>query len=171
MNYPFLYQKLGQLDVQELNTSLQLSDDNIVVWDDWNLREAKSTLVSDFIRIKIPHLNIFNNQIYVSQGISSNFHIDRFHIHHLLHRVLIPMQDTFKYQWIVNDKIIQYQPVCGEVLLFNNMVPHRFVSEQKVLRSVVYFDLCDPLTENMASQFTGNYSEENGLLTEKYKNL
>lgn len=170
MNYPFLYQKLGQIDAHELNSNLQISTDRIVVWDDWNLSEAKSTLVSGFIRTKIPHLNIFNNQIYVSQGITSNFHIDRFHMHHLLHRVLIPLHDTFKYQWIINDEIINYQPICGEVLLFNNMVPHRFVSDQKILRSVVYFDLCDPLIENMTSQFTGNYSAENGLIAEKYKN-
>lgn len=171
MNYPFLYQKIGQFDVQELISNLQISPEQIVIWDDWNLCEAKSTLVSDFVKNKIPQLNLFNDQIYVSQGISSNFHIDRFQMHHLLHRVLIPLQDTFKYQWIINDELIEYQPICGEVLLFNNMLPHRFVSDQKILRSVIYFDLCDPLTENIIPKLNGNYSEENGHIAEKYKNL
>lgn len=168
MNYPFLYQVVDTLNTDLIKKEMQVSADAIKVWDDWNLKPVQSMLILKFIAEKFPHLKIFKDQIYLSEGTSSNFHIDRFYIHHLLHRVLIPLDDQFQYEWIVNEKTQVYKPHKGEVILFNNMVPHRFFSEQNANRNVIYFDLFDPKVEGFFSLLKGDYSHENGLLQQKY---
>lgn len=168
MNYPFLYQKIHQLDLHTLRQSIILKNTIHTVWDDWVLKEISSHIVETFLKTRISHLKVFNKTIYLSEGVSSHFHIDRYHSHHLLHRLLIPLQDNFKYEWMVNENKIAYQPVAGEAILFNNMLPHRFVSEKNELRQVIYIDLYDPLVENYLETFKGNYSQINATLTTKY---
>jgi hypothetical protein len=168
MNYPFLYQKIHQLDLKLLNESILFQEVAHTVWEDWVLKEIKSDIIDSFLKTHIPHLKIFNNKIYLSEGINSNFHIDRFYSHHLLHRVLIPLQDHFEYEWIFNEKKVVYRPVAGEAILFNNMLPHRFVSEKNEVRQVVYLDLFDPLVEAIIPTLKGNYSFENGLLAKEF---
>lgn len=168
MNYPFLYQILGHLDSAEIRNDLVLTEEKIAVWDDWSLIGAKSELVGQFIQKNLSHLKIFNNQIYVSDGTSSNFHIDRYRIYHLLHRILIPLDDNFHYEWVVGEKIVTYQPKKGEVILFNNMQPHRFVSKSNSKREVIYFDVYDPLVTDLLPDIKGNYSSVNAELDKKY---
>lgn len=168
MNYPFLYQVVDTLNADSIKKEMQISSETIKVWDDWNLKPVQSSQISDYIAKKFSHLKLFKNQIYLSEGTSSNFHIDRFYIHHLLHRVLIPLDDQFQYEWIVDEKPQIYKPSKGEVILFNNMVPHRFYSELNNNRNVIYFDLFDPKVEPFFSQLKGDYSQENGILQQKY---
>ena len=171
MNYPFLYQVIDNLSVDEIKKNIIYSEEKIDVWDSWKLRKVESTKFRDFLNKKIPHLKIFQNTLYISEGIESNFHIDRYYAHHLMHRILMPLNQNFSYQWIQNEKVVSYEPKAGEVLLFNNMLPHRFVSKDGQFREVIYLDLFDPLTEEMLNSTKGNYSEQNALLEKKYKNI
>lgn len=171
MNYPFLYKVLGTLDVEKLRTSLVFSGEKTNVWDDWQLLAVDSGLVREFLQSQFPHLKIFKDMIYVSQGTQSNFHLDRFHVYHLLHRILIPLDQDYRYEWVLNEKLSRFEPKPGEVLLFNNMVPHRFTSESGKKREAVYLDLYDPLNEARLDDFKGNYSHENALLEKKYSGL
>lgn len=168
MNYPFLYQILGHLDSVKIRNNLILTEQKITVWDDWKLIGAKSEQVEEFIKQNLNHLKIFNDQIYVSDGTTSNFHIDRYRIYHLLHRILIPLDDNFHYEWVIGDKKLTYQPKKGEVILFNNMQPHRFVSDDSSKREVIYFDLYDPLVADLLLEVKGNYSSVNAELDKKY---
>lgn len=171
MNYPFLFKVLGYLDVEKLRKSLVFSGEKTTVWDDWQLLTVDSELVRQFIQSQFPHLKIFRNTLYVSQGTQSNFHLDRFHVYHLLHRILIPLDQDYRYDWILNEKLNSFQPKAGEVLLFNNMVPHRFASDTGKKRESVYLDLYDPLNETRLGELKGNYSQENAILEKKYSNL
>lgn len=81
----------------------------------------------------------------------------------------MPLSNNFIYEWIQNDKVISHRPQPGEVLLFNNMLPHRFVSDAKEFREVIYLDMFDPLTEEILNTVRGNYSEYNAALDAKYK--
>lgn len=168
MNYPFLYQRLDVLNVNDIKKNLVVSDEKTPVWDDWQLLTVESSIIREFLIKKYPHLKIFRGSIYISEGTQSNFHIDRFHIYHLLHRILIPLHDNYTYEWIVDEKIVSYKPELGEVLLFNNMVPHRFISSNNEKREAIYLDLYDPLVEAILADLKGNYSHENGLLEKKY---
>ncbi len=173
MIYPFLYQVLGSTDAADIRKKLKLQSTIHKVWDDWDLQEVQSAEVSALAEKMFPGLEIFRKQIFISRGRESNFHIDRFHAHHLLHRILIPLDAGFRYEWIVNEQKVSYQPRIGEILLFNNMIPHRFVSNQAEprVREVIYLDLIDPRLLPYLSQFTGNYSRENGELDQRYRNL
>lgn len=171
MNYPFLYIALGNLDVEKLRKSLVFSGEKTTVWDDWQLLSVESGLVREFLKSQFPHLKIFRNTLFVSQGTQSNFHIDRFHVYHLLHRILIPLDQDYRYEWVLNEKLNSYQPKAGEVLLFNNMIPHRFASDNGKMREVVYLDLYDPLTEARLDEIKGNYSQENAIMEKKYSGL
>lgn len=168
MNYPFLHQTLGKLNIEDIRKNLIYTNEEVPVWDDWKLLTIDSVLIRQYLSEKIPHLRLFRDKIFISAGTNSHFHLDRFHIHHLLHRILIPLDAHYYYEWIANDKTVKYQPQPGEVILFNNMVPHRFVSTNNMSREVVYLDLFDPLVENAFDSFKGNYSEENGRLEKKY---
>ncbi len=169
MNYPFLYQKIHSFDVQELKNSIQYKDLTVPVWGDWVLKEVQSEIILDYIKKQTPHLKLFKETLYISQGVTSNFHIDRYHVHHLLHRVLVPLDDHFHYEWMQCERKLSYQPTAGEMLLFNNMIPHRFVSKSNQLREVIYFDLYDPLMTDILPTLNGNYSEQNALFDQKYK--
>lgn len=171
MNYPFLYKVLGNLNIENLRKNLIFSGETTNVWDDWQLLSIESSQVREFLHIQFPHLKIFKDTLYVSQGTQSNFHIDRFHVYHLLHRILIPLDQEYRYEWILNDKLNSYQPKAGEVLLFNNMVPHRFASQSGKKREAVYLDLYDPLVESRLDELKGNYSHENALLEKKHSGL
>lgn len=171
MNYPFLYKVLGNLNIENLRTSLVFSGEKTNVWDDWHLLSIESGPVREFLQTQFPHLKIFKDTLYVSQGTQSNFHIDRFHVYHVLHRILIPLDQDYRYEWILNEKLSSYEPKAGEVLLFNNMIPHRFVSESGKKREAVYLDLYDPLIESRLDELKGNYSHENALLEKKYSDL
>ncbi len=168
MNYPFMFQPLGQLEVEKLRNSIIYSGEKTNVWNDWQLLTIESGLVRDFLKSHFPHLKIFRNMLFISQGTQSNFHLDRFHVYHLLHRILIPLDEDFRYEWIVDDKVNSLQPKAGEVLLFNNMVPHRFVSASNKKREAVYLDLFDPLVEDRLESIKGNYSDENAQLEKKF---
>lgn len=169
MNYPFLYQVIGSLNLDEIKTDLVYTQEKISVWDDWQLRKIESEKFRKFLSEKIPHLKIFKDTLFISEGTESNFHIDRYRAHHLLHRILMPLSNNFIYEWIQNDKVISHRPQPGEVLLFNNMLPHRFVSDAKEFREVIYLDMFDPLTEEILNTVRGNYSEYNAALDAKYK--
>lgn len=171
MNYPFLYQVIGSLNVDEIKKDIVYFQEKISVWDDWQLRKIESEKFRNFLNEKMPHLKIFKDTLFVSEGAESNFHIDRYRAHHLLHRILMPLTQNFSYQWIQNEKLISYQPKAGEILLFNNMLPHRFISNDSNLRQVIYLDLYDPLAEEILDSTKGNYSEQNALLEKKYKNI
>lgn len=166
MNYPFLYQVLSHVDAAQLKTSIVKTATTHVVWDDWVLQEIESDFLNKFIKEQFKNLEVFGGKLFISQGTYSNFHLDRFEYFHLTHRILIPLDDNFHYEWIVGEKKISYQPEIGQVLLINNMVPHRFVSnsEQAISRQVVYFDLIDPALKSHVPNFTKNYSSENGEL-------
>lgn len=170
MNYPFLYKILTQLDIHLLTEDLQRLPTKYNVWGNWALQQIESKLIRDYLVDNFPYLEIYKNLIFISQGTESNFHIDRFHYHHLLHRLLIPLDDHFHYEWIKNEKTETYQPKVGEVILFNNMIPHRFISNIKTekLREVIYIDLVDPQILPYFSFFSANYSLENGELELKY---
>lgn len=170
MNYPFLYKILDRLNVEKIKEGLVYGSAQ-TVWADWQLQSIESDIVKLYLKQTIPHLNIFNDSIYVSDGTQSNFHIDRYHAHHLLHRILIPLDNNFKYEWIVDEKKITYTPELGEVILFNNMVPHRFISNNNERREVLYLDMFDPLVEDILKNIKGNYSAENAILDKKYKAL
>lgn len=170
MNYPFLYRILDVLDAAELMQNLKLSSTTIDVWDDWILTEIQSPELEKKITGLIPHLKLFRDKIYLSRGTNCNYHIDRFHVHHLLHRILIPLDNHFEYEWIQQEKSVRYRPRPGEVILFNNMVPHRFFIDQGELqkkRDVIYFDMYDPLVEKYLDVMKGDYSFENSLLERK----
>lgn len=152
-----------------LQKSLILTGESNTVWDDWKLLTAESSVVREWVAINFPHLKLFKNLLFVSDGTQSNFHIDRFQVYHLLHRILIPLDDNYSYEWILNEKVHSYEPKIGEALLFNNMVPHRFVSKNNKKRQSVYLDLYDPLTEKLLTDLKGNYSQENAFLEKKYK--
>ncbi|MFZ3229626.1 MAG: hypothetical protein WA160_05445 [Pseudobdellovibrio sp.] len=174
MNYPFLYKIINQLDAATLRINLSEKESSYCVWNDWVLVEIQSLLIENYVADNFSNLKLFSNKIYISRGKSSNFHIDRFHYHHLLHRILIPLDDHFQYEWIVNDKIVSYQPKLGQVILFNNMIPHRFISnnqQEALSRDVIYFDLIDPAVESYLKFFNGNNSLENGQIDKKYKKL
>jgi hypothetical protein len=171
MNYPFLYKILDTLSINEIKKNLVYTEEKINVWDTWQLRKVESPLFRQFLSEKMPHLKIFQDTIYISEGTESNFHIDRYRAYHLLHRVLMPLNQNFSYQWIQNEKVVSYEPKAGEVLLFNNMLPHRFVSNGGEFREVIYLDLFDPLTEDLLGSTKGNYSEQNVIIEKKYKNI
>ncbi len=156
MNYPFLFYKIDTLNADDLLNSIQFSDNLFNIYKNWNLRKIQSSIVSEFIINNYPHLKLFKDSIYLSEGTSSEFHTDQFYTHHLLHRVLIPLDINFKYEWVLNNKVITYQPSAGEVLLFNNMVQHRFVSTDDKPRRVVYFELIDPLIESPSIKAPSN---------------
>lgn len=168
MNYPFLYQSLDCLNIQELKNSLVFTNEKYTVWADWELICIESDFLRNYLSKKFSHLKIYENRLFLSSGTQCNFHIDRYQIHHLLHRILIPLDDNFKYEWIVDGHTEFYAPKIGEVLLFNNMVPHRFVSTSQENRQVIYIDLFDPLVEGFFDFFKGNYSLENAALADKY---
>lgn len=168
MNYPFLFQPLGQIEVKKLRNSIIYSGEKINVWDDWQLHTIESSLVREFLQLNFPHLKIFKNLLFVSQGTQSNFHLDRFHVFHLLHRILIPLDENYRYEWILDNKVKSLEPKAGEVLLFNNMVPHRFISASNTKREAIYLDLFDPLVEDRLDSIEGNYSAENAQLEKQY---
>lgn len=87
MNYPFLYQVIGSLNLDEIKTDLVYTQEKISVWDDWQLRKIESEKFRKFLSEKIPHLKIFKDTLFISEGTESNFHIDRYRAHHLLHRI------------------------------------------------------------------------------------
>ena len=171
MNYPFLYKILGQIHCDDIQKSLVRSSKKETVWEDWCLYSVQSPLIRDFLDREVPQLRVFQDQIYISSGTTSNFHYDRFKVYHMLHRVLVPLNNNFKYEWMVGDTKREFQPNLGDVILFNNMVPHRFVSLDEKEREVIYLDLYDPLAEDILSGIKGNYSELNKELDSKYKNI
>ncbi len=167
MNYPFLYQILNRLDVNLLKSSILIKNNLHVVWDDWFLQEIESDMLSHFVKHNFNHLEVFGEKFFISTGTSSNFHIDRFEYFHLTHRILIPLDQNFHYEWIIDYKKISFQPEIGQVLLMNNMIPHRFVSnnlEQPEKRDVIYFDLIDPAIKHHVNSFKKNYSSKNAEL-------
>lgn len=166
MNYPFLYQILFRMDAEQLRTNIKKTQTTHVVWDDWVLQEIESDLLKNFVSEKFKNLEVLGNKFFISSGSYSNFHLDRFEYFHLTHRVLIPLDQNFHYEWVVDGKVFSYQPEAGQVLLMNNMVPHRFVSnlQQPTTREVVYFDLIDPAIKHHIKNFDKNYSYENGEL-------
>lgn len=169
MNYPFLYQCVDRLDFKKLKSSLVYTGEKHSVWQDWSLLCVESDFVRNYLSEKFSHLKVFENKLFISSGTQSNFHLDRFHIHHILHRILIPLNDNFHYEWAVGGNIKTFCPQLGDVIIFNNMVPHRFVSKDKENREVIYIDLYDPLVQGHFEHFKGNYSSENAILAEKYK--
>lgn len=154
------------MDVEALRADIKKTQTTHVVWDDWTLQEIDSDLLNNFVSEKFSHLEVFGNKFFISSGTYSNFHLDRFEYFHLTHRVLIPIDQNFHYEWIVDGKTVTYQPEAGQVILMNNMVPHRFVSNlpQPAARDVVYFDLIDPAIKHHVKEFDKNYSYENGEL-------
>lgn len=160
---------LGQIEIEKLRKSIIYSGEKTTVWDDWQLLTVESELIRNFIQSSFPHLKIFRDLIFISEGTDCNFHLDRFHVYHLLHRILIPLDNNYRYEWLINETVNTLEPKLGEVLLFNNMVPHRFVSDNKTKREAVYLDLYDPLVAHHLADFKGNYSHENSLLEKKYR--
>lgn len=172
MNYPFLYQIVGKLNAEHIRSQLTLVGEKHTVWDDWTLQEVQSKELEKILLQLFPNLEIFHNKMYISAGVDCNFHIDRFEQFHLLHRILIPLDSNYHYEWDLKGQIIRYQPTAGEVIVFNNMIPHRFatdVSGNNNRREVIYVDLIDPLALKFMKHFDGNYSELNGHLASKYK--
>ena len=174
MIYPFFYQILAQVDVLEIKANLIKKNRTHTVWDDWTLEEVDSPLLRELVEEKFYGLSIFADKIFISHGTNSNFHIDRFHYYHLTHRILIPLDDYFHYEWIAKDRVHTFQPQVGQVILLNNMIPHRFVSHEDAndrVRAVIYFDLINPFLENHLQFFGGNNSIENGLIDANTKNF
>ena len=171
MNYPFLYQVVGQLNAEQIRSQLTLIGEKHIVWDEWTLQQVKSKELEYIFSQLFPNLEVFQSKMYVSSGAECNFHIDRFEQFHLLHRVLIPLDSNYHYEWDLNGQIIRYQPKPGEVIVFNNMIPHRFATDlpDQNRREVIYVDLIDPLALKFMKHFDGNYSELNGYLATKYK--
>ena len=166
MIYPFLYQILGAFDADTLKKDVVRNEKTYKVWEDWNLEEADSQLIRSYLHANYPHMNIMFDRFFISRGNKSNFHVDRFHYFHLSHRILIPFDDSFHYEWIVNEEVVRMYPKAGQIILFNNMIPHRFVTDviSENVREVVYLDLIHPDLEPFIKKMDGNYSIENGIL-------
>ncbi len=171
MNYPFLYQVYDQINIQDLKQKINPTPKVIPVWDDWFLQEIESEYLSDYVQRKFPHLELFMGKFFLSIGTNSNWHIDRYHYFHLTHRILIPFEETFHYEWYVKNEYHQFQPRAGQVILMNNMIPHRFVLNKNSLerRQVVYFDLIDPALKGHLKYFDGDNSIENGVINQTLK--
>ena len=170
MIYPFLYQVIKNLDSHELKNSIFKTGKTHEVWNDWILQEVESAVLRSYIETEHPSLRLLFNRFFISKATMSNFHIDRFHYFHLSHRILIPFDNSFHYEWIVNNEIVKFFPEPGQVILFNNMIPHRFVVDKPgaEAREALYFDLIHPDMEPLVKTLEGTYSKENEILEKMY---
>lgn len=168
MNYPFTHQVIDKIDISDILSDLSRTDKRYDVWGDWHLQVISSDQLREWLEKRFPTLKIYNNTLFISSGRDSNFHIDRFEYHHLLHRIIIPLDSHFRYEWMVDSKRVSFQPESGDVILFNNMIPHRFITNpgSKARREVVYLDLIDEKLFPFIQHFQGNYSQHNGRLAE-----
>lgn len=168
MLYPFNFSVVDQLNISDFKDELQTRGPKIVVWDDWTLERVESSFLANYFQKNFPEFEIVQNCIFISAATQSNFHIDRYEYFRIFHRVLIPLDEHYVYEWIDQEGERKFfRPKIGQVILFNNMIPHRFKpteSNSYKRREVVYLDLVDPKLKKFVDQMKCSNSEKNGLL-------
>jgi hypothetical protein len=119
-----------------------LPGDVIPVLKDWILRPIECEQIDNWVK----GLSVFiHDTPRLSIGTSCEYHIDTtdpYGYYHLAHRVVIPLTDNFIWEWQLNNNVIEtVKPVIGNIYLFNNMIMHRFICEEK--RATIVFDMYD----------------------------
>ena len=164
MKYPFVYQVIGNISIKELSEDIQPAGDKVPIYDEWYLKPFKSSYLDSWLKQNFYGMELDDDTYFVSQAKYSLFHIDKRHRNYITHRILIPLDTYFQYQWFVNDTLYSYRPKAGEVLLFNNLVPHRFIMDEDrkdVDRCVVYFNVVDPDARAFLHHFEGHHTGYN----------
>lgn len=156
--YPFLFHAQGEIDLRALQKDIKINKTPMRVGHDWYAYEFQSDYLLNYVKENFFGLKVKNNIFAFSKAKNCYFHIDGAHENHLVHRVLIPLDTHFQYNWYVDGKLHTHQPRAKEVLIFNNMYPHRFwlndPADQRP-RLVIAFDLVAEEAEPYIPFFTG----------------
>lgn len=173
MRYPFLYSVIGQISLEKLSADIRPAGNKIQMYHEWYLKPFTSDYLLEFTALNFHGMQVDDGQFFLSYAKQSMFHVDMREKNYLTHRVLIPLDNHFSYEWFVDNKLHSYKPKPGEVLLFNNIVPHRFVLDEKRNddRCVVFFNVADPNVSRFYSHFTGDNKQENEMLDTKIKKI
>ena len=157
MRYPFLFKVINSIDVVELKKSLIHLSKPIEVQPNWFYNPVDSDFLEKYIAEKFYGMVLYPNLINLSNATGSGFHIDRLDYNFMAHRILIPLDTNFNYEWFVDGELHRYRPSLGEVLIFNNQVPHRFVLDEdnNKKREVILFSLIDPNASPFMKHFSG----------------
>ena len=92
------------------------------------------------------------DQISLSVGIGLDWHVDTNEYGLVKHRILIPISDNFTWEWELKDGTIETViPVVNNIYLFNTMIPHRVVANEK--RATICFNMHDKKIENKLHLF------------------
>jgi hypothetical protein len=155
--YPFLYQVIDTIDAQEMLQGLVNLSRPVEVQKGWFYNPVKSDFLAQYIAKKFPGMVLYPDILNMSNSVGSGFHIDRLNYNFLAHRIIIPIDTHFHYEWYVNETLHRYRPKAGEVIVFNNHVPHRFVRDEgsSEQRRVILFSLIDEKAAPFMKHFTG----------------
>lgn len=166
MRYPFLYSVIGKISLEELSKDIHPAGRISMLYDEWYLKPFTSGYLDNFVKENFHGMILDDETYFMSVAKVSRFHLDKRHKNYLTHRILIPLDTHFQYQWFVNDQLFSYRPKSGEVLLFNNLIPHRFLMDEGRTdeRSVIYFNVADPNSAQFFQHFEGKHAEENYVI-------
>lgn len=139
MIYPFTHKVLGKIE-EPLTYEFDLAVTDPRVWTRWEVKPIKCPAVEKWAS---QFRDLQFDQLYLSGGVSCHWHIDNSKFFACAgHRILVPLTDNFVWEWKLKDGTIETAvPVIGQIYLINNMIQHRFVSDER--RACVFFDLYD----------------------------
>lgn len=140
MNYPFTHLKIGKI-IGDLTYTI-LPDNIRLVEGNWITRSITCKQITDWAS---QYTGYIQEPPHLSLGTTCNFHIDNtedFGYYHLAHRIIIPLTDNFQWEFILKDGTVEIvKPEINTIYMFNNMITHRFVSDEH--RACVVFDMYD----------------------------
>jgi hypothetical protein len=142
MIYPFTHLVIGKFD--PLPKYEFYESDKEAITAGWTLTPIKCPEVSAWVD---SFEDMVAEQISLSVSIGMDWHIDTNNYGIVTHRILIPISDNFIWQWQLKDGTIETcHPVIGNIYLFNNMILHRVVADEK--RATICFNMYDKKIEN-----------------------
>lgn len=158
MKYPFFCHGVGKIDLQRLEADIRVKEKTNHLVDDWYVTDFYSDYLLEFVEQNFFGLKVMNGVFGLSYGTNCLFHVDGDHRNLATHRVLIPLDSHFQYHWFANGKMHTHRPEPKEVLVFNNMIPHRFRLDDPgsgKTRVVITFNLVARELEPYLSEFSG----------------
>ncbi|MCC2679155.1 MAG: hypothetical protein K0R29_1731 [Pseudobdellovibrio sp.] len=157
MLYPFFYKTIGDIDVEALTKSVVTSGGFRQFDKSWVYQPFQSDYLQKYLDENLFGLILVNGEMRLSAGKESEFHVDPA-LHNLQsHRVLISLADNFYWEWFHKGKLYRHKPKIGQVVVFNNQVPHRFVlvKGSDEVRMTVFLNLIDPTMLQYSPQLEG----------------
>lgn len=147
MIYPFTHLIVGKFNT--LPKYEFYESDKEAITAGWTLTPIKCPEVTAWVD---SFEDMVAEQISLSVSINMDWHMDGNEYGIVTHRVLIPISDNFVWQFKLKDGSIETViPVVGNIYLFNNMIEHRVVADEK--RAAICFNMHDRKIENNMELF------------------